>query len=387
MPLTRPQQEAAATPARRAQPRAWLRAVTWLVGAGLHSRANGTTERVAADLARRMDYREGTVLYDLDGTAHRLGISRATVKRHARVLREAGLLAWLRHGTRTNLRLPGRPYAGTATVYAATIPPAYDHALGHRLDGTGYGARIVGVTDAGRERAIAEANTRASGRRSAGGREPQSLGRYPDVPTVDVGGGLNNTSRARRHNDPAPNKPHPHRAGTGRPARQVARDIAVARQVRPLVGWTQREGLRRLGYALRPLIDAGLDVHDIAAELHAWYLTWRPRRPAAYITARLRQHAAQPGIPTADAVAPADSPAWATYCRQQQTRAAMRQLVADAAPRTDTDRRQARAAAVHDPHRVLDHADRDLDDAIDLYSAPLVARYVGLAAAGVRLGR
>jgi hypothetical protein len=67
--------------------------------------------------------------------------------------------------------------------------------------------------------------------------------------------------------------------------------LHVVRGVRPLVGWTQREGLRRLAYALRPLIDQGLGIHDIAAELHAWYLDWRPASPAAYITARLRERA------------------------------------------------------------------------------------------------
>ncbi|MFD9427361.1 hypothetical protein [Streptomyces sp. NPDC060054] len=39
---------------------------------------------------------------------------------------------------------------------------------------------------------------------------------------------------------------------------------------------------------MRLLIDQGLDVHDIAAELTAWWIDWRPVRPAALITARLR---------------------------------------------------------------------------------------------------
>ncbi|WP_326661992.1 hypothetical protein [Streptomyces sp. NBC_00385] len=57
--------------------------------------------------------------------------------------------------------------------------------------------------------------------------------------------------------------------------------------MRPLVAWTQPEGLRRLAFALRPLIDRGLGAHDIAAELHGLALDWRPARPAAYITAAL----------------------------------------------------------------------------------------------------
>lgn len=80
----------------------------------------------------------------------------------------------------------------------------------------------------------------------------------------------------------------------GRSPLQVARDIAVARQVRPLVGWIQREGLRRLAYALRPLIDRGLDARAIAAELCGLAAGWRPVRPAAWITAALGRDREEP---------------------------------------------------------------------------------------------
>ncbi|MFE9813992.1 cell wall protein [Streptomyces sp. NPDC005773] len=221
-----------------------------------------------------MDYRLGFVLYDLEGTAARCGVSVATVKRHVRVLRELGALVWRRHGTKRNLRLPGRRYAGTATVYAATIPAVYDAAMGHRLEGSGYGARVCGVTGAGRERAVEAAQARSrpvdnppAAHRSSAGRAPHSSGRHHDVRQAEVEGKRNYTSR--------------------RSPLQVARDIAVARQVRPLVGWTQREGLRRLAYALRPLIDRGLDALAIAAELCGLAAGWRPVRPAAWITAVL----------------------------------------------------------------------------------------------------
>lgn len=147
-PVPRLLQELDATASRSARPRAWLRAVMWLVEAGLHRRAGATTLVVARDLAGRMDYRLGFVLYDLEGTAARCGVSVATVKRHVRVLRELGALVWRRHGTKRNLRLPGRRYAGTATVYAATIPAVYDAAMGHRLEGAGL--RGAGVRGDGR---------------------------------------------------------------------------------------------------------------------------------------------------------------------------------------------------------------------------------------------
>jgi len=93
--------------------------------------------------------------------------------------------------------------------------------------------------------------------------------------------------------------------------------------VRPLVPWTQGEGLRRLAFALRPLIDQGLDVQDIAAELTSWWLDWRPARPAAYITARLRDRAAWSDAPTEDshpdATGPAGYPAWQAWLQQRTT--------------------------------------------------------------------
>lgn len=290
--------------------------MVWLVEARLHRRAGARTLAVARDLAGRMDYRLGFVLYDLEGTAARCGVSAATVKRHVRVLRELGALAWRRHGSKRNLRLPGRPYAGTATIYAAVIPPVFDEALGHRLKGVGYAARVVGATEAERARAVEDApaavhlaDNSPADNRSSGVHAPHSLRVHHDVPQTDTSGRLNYTSREgatsvtastppkikgssggrgrvrRTSRNPAPARS----TAPKRPALQVARDINIARQVRPLVAWTQHEGLRRLAYALRPLIDRGLQIHDIAAELHAWWLDWRPARPAAFITAELKR--------------------------------------------------------------------------------------------------
>lgn len=343
--------------------------MTWLVGAGLHPRATETTLIVARDLATRMDYRLGLVLYDLEGTAARCGVSTATVKRHVRVLRELGALAWHRHGTKRNLRLPGRPYTATATIYAATIPPAYDEAMGHRLAGTGYRARVAGVTDEGRALAAKTAarphphpvDNEAARKRDRAHRAPHSSGRHHHVPTADPDGCLNYTSRtcARR------------RAGSSRRSPwQVARDIRIARHVRPLVGWTQPEGLRRLAFALRPLIDRGLEVHDIAAELIGLAAGWRPARPAAYITAALARDrpAAQEGEPGAD---PAAHQEWQRWLNNRPDHTP---------PRTDDDRRHARLYAWDRWYEVATHYDDDPDDALDLYGTRLCAYAVRRAA-------
>ncbi|MEU1364817.1 cell wall protein [Streptomyces sp. NPDC005803] len=262
--------------------------MVWLVEAGVHRRAGATTLAVARDLAGRMDYRLGFVLYDLEGTADRCGVSAATVKRHVRVLRELGALVWQRHGTKRNLHLPGRRYAGTATIYAATIPAGYDAAMGHRLEGAGYGARVCGVTDAGRGRAVGTAQAKSRpvdnppvARRGSGGRAPHSPGPHHDLRKAEMRGKVNYTSRRRAT---APTRQGATR-GSRRSPLQVARDIAIARQVRPLVGWTQHEDVRRLAYALRPFIDRGLDARDIAAELYGLVIGRRPARPAALIIA------------------------------------------------------------------------------------------------------
>jgi len=265
------------TASRHSGPRKWLRAVTWLIAAGLHSKVNETTLAVAQDLAARMDYTTGHVRYCLEDMPERLHMSRATVTRHISYLRELGALAWAVHGTHTNIRrllgLPG--YAGTATVYAAVIPPSYDHAMGHTLIGTGYEARIL--IDQ-REQPC----------------ETPSLTLVKKVGQVQVESGFNNTSRERasRSTDSPPKKKRSKRrdglrGSTGRSPLKVAEDIRIARLVRALVNWTQAEGLRRLAFALRPLIDEGMNAHEIAAYLTAMCLTWRPAAPAAYIRTEL----------------------------------------------------------------------------------------------------
>lgn len=372
-PVPSPLQEVSATCSRHAQPRAWLRAVEWLVGeAGLHPKAGEATLCVARDLARRMDYIAGTVLYDLDGTAARCGLSRATVKRHTGYLRELGALVWARHGSRRNLRLPGRPYAGTATIYAAVIPYVYDRAHGHRIEGQGYGARVVGVPGPARNTSVAD----GPGRR---GREPQSLAARPRTRTAEEEGRFTDTPRRRA-------RPRT----TSRPANsarrsplQVAADIRIAAHVRPRVPWTQGEGLRRLAYALRPLIDQGLDAHDIAAELTSWWLTWRPAQPAAYITAQLpdRTAATPYETPSADALphtaGPTGNPAWQEWLRQRATTTELREP-----QRTDDDRRHARLYGWDQWAEVADHYATDPEDALDLYGTRLCCYAVRRASDG-----
>lgn len=374
-PVPRPLQEVSATTARHAQPRAWLRAVVWLVEeAGLHPRTGDATLRIARDLAARMDYIRGTVLYDLDGTAARCALSRATVKRHVSYLRELGALVWARHGSRRNLRLPGRPYAGTATVYAATIPYVYDRAHGNRIGGQGFRARVVGVP-------VPPVHTSAAEGPDRRVREPQSLGAHPRVPKPEAAEKCKDTPR-RRARSRTTSRPG---NSTPRSPLQVAADIRIAAQVRPHLPWAQGEGLRRLAYALRPLIDQGLDAHDIAAELTSWWVGWRPARPAAYITAQLRDRVtvAPHEVLSADAhpciAGPTGNPAWQAWLRQRATATELREP-----QRTDDDRRHARLYGWDGWAEIADHYATDPDDALDLYGTRLCGYAVKRASDGWR---
>ncbi|WP_406016806.1 cell wall protein (plasmid) [Streptomyces sp. NBC_00984] len=339
------EQDVLYTASRRSEPRAWLRSVVWLVAAGLHPEAGPSTVVVAEDLAGRMDYRRGIVVYDLAGTARRTGMSVASVKRHVKVLRELGALVWLVRGSKRNLALPGEPYMATATIYGAVIPVVYDEAMGHRLAGSGYEGRVCGVSEAGRERAVTEAAVRSQARqagrhrtgrsqwsgtgarRNAGtgqgrgalpvenrgvdnsrsqGREPHSPGSYHRSPEVQVESGCKYTSRqraSRSTTSPAPRKASFNSDGSRRTASQTRASVAITSRVRALVNWTQGEDVRRLDVVLRPRTDAGWDEHMIAAELHSWMLTWRPSRPAAYIRARLAKQATAEHVAAAHEVA------------------------------------------------------------------------------------
>ncbi|MEW2393108.1 hypothetical protein AB0933_32580 [Streptomyces venezuelae] len=275
------------TTSRRTGPRRWLRAVRWLIAAGYHPKANATTLAVAEDLATRMDYDTGHARYCLDEMAARLGVSRATVKRHAAVLRELGALVWVVHGTRANVRraLGLGGYAATATVYAAAIPAVYDHALGHTLVGSGYEARIV-IDQRGQ--APKPVDNPAVDNACSEGREPPSLTWVREVGQVQVVGGCKDTSQAR----PA-KTPIPHQSSSINGKRRTAKDVQTAgktvRMVRALVNWTQVVPLRRLEFVLRPLTDRGLDALAIAGMLQGMCagVRWKPTRPDVFIQSQL----------------------------------------------------------------------------------------------------
>ncbi|MFI5752929.1 hypothetical protein ACIBBE_45605 [Streptomyces sp. NPDC051644] len=288
------EQDVITTCSRRAQPRAWLKAIAWLVESGVHRNALATTTvDVALDLATRMDFERGIVLYDLEGTARRIGISRATVKRHIKVLRELGALVWLQHGSRRNLHLPGRKYTATATIYGATIPPLYDRVHGHRLSGHSYTARHTGFTPAGRALAIAAAQETAAQTR----REPPSRSNTTHSPKADVRGTSTTTRQARATKITQPKK----KSILGRPVTAAVYNAAdrFARVLRPLHNWLQRTHIEQLSWVLVDKAADGATLQQIHAWLHeinpVHYFgpRWRPARAHAYVAAKLQQETAR----------------------------------------------------------------------------------------------
>lgn len=366
------------TASRRSGPRRWLRAVEWALTTSPHPQATATTLTLAQDLAARMDYDTGHVRYAINRTIARTGMARSTITKHAKILREMGLLAWVSRGSKTNIRrLLGQPgYAATATVYAAVIPAGFDRAANQQRVGTGYHARVVIDQRHHHTPAVRPEDTQI-----ASPPWTPSLTVVKEDVAVQAESGLYNTSR-RRASRPATISPTTQtRSGptSRRSATQVARDIWLARQVRPRVTWTQTESLRRLAYALRPLIDQGLDAGQITTELHSWYLTWRPTNPAAYIRAHLRRQRPQ----TSTEPLPADphsNPHWQALCQQRQHHASVLHSLMSVAVRTDADRRVARVKGWYNFHEIADHYVEDPDDALDLYGTTLCARAIRLTA-------
>ncbi|MET9496596.1 hypothetical protein [Streptomyces sp. NPDC006552] len=368
------------TLSRRSGPRRWLRAVEWLVAAGHHPRANATTLAVARDLAARMDYDSGQVRYQLGPMQGRLGRSRATVARHVATLRELGALAWVAHGSRSNARrargLDG--YAGTATVYAAVIPPAYDLARGHRVVGRGYEARIV--VDL-RER-----------------RETPSLTSGQEEGEKKVRGGVTTTAGRPRTDSPAPateaaGKRRRRRTtvlGATVTAAGMALGDRLARAVRRRVPWTRPARHDELRWVCADMGEQRWSEEQAvrfageAGALRGAGVLWQPERPHRLLAAELRRWQEQRDEERRAQEAVAASVAWKDSTAARDL-ASLVKLFGAAPPvpvrraRTAEDRLRARMDWDVWPE-VLDHLAADPDDAGDLYGEALCTYALGRGA-------
>ncbi|MFI7096798.1 hypothetical protein [Streptomyces lydicus] len=378
-PVRGDDQELAATASRRTGPRRWLRAVTWLISAGLHPKANATTLRLAEDLAARMDFDTGWVLYGLDRLAARLRISRATAKRHVKYLRELGALVFVTHGTQRNSRrargLEG--YAPTATTYAATIPVSYDHAMGHRIIGTGYEARIV--IDQRGQTPVENAGTET-------GREPLSLTVEKEEGKLKMVGGVTTTGKPAANESTSPTKASSKKRATILGAKVTAAGAqladTIARTLRSRLPWLRRASHDQVRWICADMGERGWTVQQavqFASDTAAIHgrgagLMWQPDRPHALLAAGLRDREQQHLEDTHRAygqaleTAPMSNETWEALWAAQRT------TPAPSAPKphhTDDDRRTARMYGWQDFAMVADHYDDDPDDALDLYGTQL----------------
>ncbi|MEU5239746.1 hypothetical protein ACH4UR_25170 [Streptomyces lydicus] len=283
-----------------------------------HPAATDTTLRVARDFAARMPRsRDGHVAYGLQGMMRRLGLARSTIAAHVAILRELGLLAWVSHGSSHNIlrsRLgerfrAGSGYRGTATIYACCAPPAWDRARGMIRQGHGYRSRIRAYTPSGQAQAIVDARKRQAAR--AVRRTPSYTAPPTDLPAPVVGENKTpavsqtpgSTSTATRNGG--------RRRSTGYSAQETKTAIAYAQRLRLEVWWTRAACVRRLAFALRPLILAGYTSSEAARELASWRMPHRPKNPAGYLRAELqrRAHAGLLVLPEGSVAARPQAPA------------------------------------------------------------------------------
>lgn len=293
------------TTARHSSPRAWRRDLEHAVELGLIPGFTAATRAIVEVLQTRMGFDTGHARYVLADVLKRTGLKRAAVTKHVALLRRAGWLAWVEHGSLRNaLRAVGRPgYARTATVYAATIPPAYDALAGRRLAGTGYEARVVGVTEEARPKPpVDTAGTPAV---DTPGKAPVENPDGGDAWTpsrwvvteegqVQVVGGKDSSTGQARTAPRSPRRKKRKFTVTGYritgPRIDLARQMAA--RVRPLVNWVQGATLAELSWVLLDLVAREWTEPRIVAWLgklgrEIGAPRWRPRFPHRVIAAAI----------------------------------------------------------------------------------------------------
>ncbi|MFI5688390.1 hypothetical protein [Streptomyces sp. NPDC051636] len=298
-------QEISTTASRRLRRGAdFLAAARFMVGSGFHPKAGRTTLRLAEVFAERMARSsEGHFAFSAEATARELGLKRRAVFNHARYLRELGLIAYVEHGSKRNVLrtrygsawTSEHGYRGTATLFAAVAPRVWDEAMGRRIEGEGYTARQVGVTDAGRELAVAEAVKKQRERHGLQQTEPvDNSGQCTPsvvVPQPRTSGavdrGIKDRTRERACREKSPN--HRAKGATGWSAARAAAAMQEARWVQLHTWWTQGSCVRQLAYGLRPFFEAGWTWEEIARELARWTVPLRPRHAASYVASEIRR--------------------------------------------------------------------------------------------------
>ncbi|MEW2302059.1 hypothetical protein AB0958_19135 [Streptomyces sp. NPDC006655] len=257
-----------------------------------------TTQAIIEVIASRMCFDTGHARYVMKDVMERTGLGKTAVTDHVRMLRAGGWLAWVEHGSKRNAltRLGLGGYARTATVYAATIPPAYDALVGHVLVGTGYNARII-VDHRPKSPVDTAGNEAVENSGTAQTRTP-SLWVDKEVGQVQVVGGEGTSTASAA----ASKSPRRKRKLTVTGYKITGQRIEQARQmtksIRPLVNWVQRSTLEELSWVLMDLVARDWSQQQIVVWLGRLGRDidaprWRPRAPHRVIAAALHRMATE----------------------------------------------------------------------------------------------
>ncbi|WP_070018796.1 helix-turn-helix domain-containing protein [Streptomyces nanshensis] len=283
---------------------AWMQAVHWMHGAGLHESArrhgprfNRTTIQLAEVLGDFTPCRPG-----LRRLIQLTGLSRRSVQYHLEILRESGLIAYVARGTRL------RGGVARASEFLRTIPVAFDRALGIRTvidDGKpARERRPVGIAEEHREE-IAKLGKRA--RRRARRRRPRSrtsTSRSARGLCTPMQDGCSSSSGAGPTALPPEDKlggedGHPARKQiTSRRARRVnavGRRFRMAAELIRSVPWLARASVPRIAWVIRRVADAGWTTDEVRAFLDTTDAPRRVVRPSGLLAYRLKNAEGMPG--------------------------------------------------------------------------------------------
>lgn len=394
-----PAETIARTCSRHTGPRAWRRALERAVKRGMIPGFTDSTWAIVDVLRTRMGFDTGHARYVLVDVMKQTGLGRAAVTKHVALLRAAGWLVWVEHGSLRNaLRAGG--YARTATVYAATIPPAYDEAEGNVLAGRGYEARVI--------RPQAPANSPVD---TAGKAPVDTAGKAPVEKSGDeaawtpsrwvvkeegqvqvVGSKDSSTGQARTAHKSPRRKKKLTVTGYKITGPRIERARQLARTVRPLVNWTQGASHDQLSWVLLDLVALDWTENQIVAWLgkvgqEIGAPRWRPRFPHRVIAAALRRkdeadtrHAHHGPDPDAARAATAPNEAFAAAAatvRQRGPEQPSQTIpTVDQVPEDNWDRGTLREAAAADlglVRSMIEHLGRD--EALRIYGSDVLRAY------------
>ncbi|MER5561256.1 helix-turn-helix domain-containing protein [Streptomyces sp. NPDC002506] len=261
----------------------WMQAVHWVAEDGRYRprRSHGpsfgaTTLRVARELISLSPCRPG-----ISHLQRRLGMSERTVQYHLQMLRQAGLLAYVRRGTRV------RGEGALASEFARVIPHNFDLALGIRTRGEGVTRRVVGIAESGRARIAALARLAAGGRRTAKARR---AGCTPmGVATRGLPGADRSFLPPESKLAGGPATPAPPRRRGRVPSRlnKTGRRHQLAGELIREVDWLGRCQAPRIAWVVRQVADAGWTATEVRAWLHLRGGVSEVRRPSGLLATLL----------------------------------------------------------------------------------------------------